>query len=222
MPPRSAGPAPAEGSAVEGKGPGVGQQADEEKEKKEERRNFLVVASLVAAFIVDNGSGLSMLVLLSWCFRCIPFVCRQGSAVWQHGRHGPGLQSHVVVSGSGICKTGFATLPRAVFLFVVVKPKMLDIMAFTDQKISYVLLMWKVGFTGYYAPRAVFPSLSSGRDARHHGRFGPEGQLPRGVQKTRFYLEIFLCFRMQGNAWTSCYMYASAYGCFWEEFLTFS
>ena len=40
-----------------------------------------------------------------------------------HGRYGPGLQSHVVVSGSGICKTGFATLPRAVFLFVVVRPR---------------------------------------------------------------------------------------------------
>ena len=70
--------------------------------------------------------------------------------------------SHVVVSGSGTCKTGFATLPRAVFLFVVVWPKMFDIMAGTDQKHSYMLLLCKVGFTGYSAPRAVLPSLSSG------------------------------------------------------------
>ena len=39
---------------------------------------------------------------------------------------------------------------------------MLDIMAGTEQKYSYVLLMCKVGFPGYFAPRAVFPSLSSG------------------------------------------------------------
>ena len=37
----------------------------------------------------------------------------------------------------------------------------LDIMAGTDQKYSYVL-MCKVGFPNYSAPRAVFPSLSSG------------------------------------------------------------
>ena len=44
------------------------------------------------------------------------------------------------------------------------------------------------------------------RDARHHGRYGPEGQLPRRVQNTVFYWEMFLCFRIQRNAWTSCYM----------------
>ena len=38
--------------------------------------------------------------------------------------------------------------------------------------------MYKVGFTGDSAPRAVFLSLlSSGPDARHHGRYEPEGQL---------------------------------------------
>ena len=62
------------------------------------------------------------------------------------------------------------------------------------------------GFTGYSAPRAVFLPCLQARDARHHGRYGPEGQLPRGVQKTRFYWEILLCFRIQRNAWTSCYM----------------
>ena len=38
--------------------------------------------------------------------------------------------------------------------------------------------MYKVGFTGDSAPRAVFLSLlSSGPDAWHHGRYEPEGQL---------------------------------------------
>ena len=50
----------------------------------------------------------------------------------------------------------------AVFPSVDDRPKMLDIMAGTEQKYSYVLLMCKVGFPGYFAPRAVFPSLSSG------------------------------------------------------------
>ena len=32
------------------------------------------------------------------------------------------------------------------------------------------------GFTGYSAPRAVFLPCLQARDARHHGRYGPEGQ----------------------------------------------
>ena len=50
----------------------------------------------------------------------------------------------------------------AVFLSVDDRPKMLDIMAGTEQKNSYVLLMCKVGFPGDSAPHTVFPSLSSG------------------------------------------------------------
>ena len=50
----------------------------------------------------------------------------------------------------------------AVFPSVDDRPKMLDIMAGTEQKNSYVLLMCKVGFPGLPAPRAAFPSLSSG------------------------------------------------------------
>ena len=33
------------------------------------------------------------------------------------------------------------------------------------------------GFTGDDASRADFSSLSSGRDAPHHGRYAPDGQL---------------------------------------------
>ena len=65
--------------------------------------------------------------------------------------------------------TLWARVPLSLFFFwcaafpsVDDRPKMLDIMAGTEQKYSYVLLMCKVGFLGYVAPRAVFPSLSSG------------------------------------------------------------
>ena len=50
----------------------------------------------------------------------------------------------------------------AVFPFVDDRPKMLDIMDGTEQKNSHVLLTCKVRFPGFSAPRAVFPSLSSG------------------------------------------------------------
>ena len=43
-------------------------------------------------------------------------------------------------------------------------------------------------FAAYDAPRAVFPSSVPrvARDARHHGRFGPEGQLCSGMCKAWF------------------------------------
>ena len=60
------------------------------------------------------------------------------------------------------------------------------------------------------------------RDARHHGRYGPEGQLPRGVHNTVFFWEMFLCFCVQRNAWTSCYMLCVSIRMLLEEFPTFS
>ena len=70
----------------------------------------------------------------------------------------------IVSSGSGLCKAGYVGYcgPRSMFPSVDDRPKMLDIMAGTDQKNSHALRMCKVGFTGDSAPRAVFLSLSSG------------------------------------------------------------
>ena len=48
---------------------------------------------------------------------------------------------------------------------------MSDIMAVMDQDDSYCG-MYKTGFTGCAAPRAVSVSLVV-RDARHHGQYGP-------------------------------------------------
>ena len=71
-------------------------------------------------------------------------------------------------SSSGVwirrCEQGFRSRSSfsgcAVSPSVNDRPKMLGVMAGTEQKNSYVLLMCKVGFPGYSAPRAVFPSLS--------------------------------------------------------------
>ena len=42
--------------------------------------------------------------------------------------------------------------------------------------------MYKAGFVGHYAPRAVFfPGLQA-PSARHYGRYGPEGQLPEAYR----------------------------------------
>ena len=51
------------------------------------------------------------------------------------------------------------------------------IMAGMDQRDSYLVSgsgMYMLGFSGVSAPRAVFPSLSSGPDARLRGRHGPQ------------------------------------------------
>ena len=57
--------------------------------------------------------------------------------------------------------------PRAVFPSVDDRPQMLDIMAGMEQKNSYVLLFLLLAL-------CFLPCLEA-RDARHHGRFGPEG-----------------------------------------------
>ena len=61
---------------------------------------------------------------------------------------------------------------------------MLDIMAVLDQKNSLALFpgsdMYQAGIAVDTAPCAVFLGLQA-HDARHHGRFGPEGQLRHGA-----------------------------------------
>ena len=68
---------------------------------------------------------------------------------------------------------------RAVFSSLVRRPMMLGIMAFMDQKDSGSVIYY-AGVAGDNAPRAVFLGLQA-HDARHHGRFGPEGQSRYGA-----------------------------------------
>ena len=78
---------------------------------------------------------------------------------------------------SGMSQAGFAVIsPRALFLSIVAWPLMLVILADVDQKDSYAFgsSMFKAGIASYNAPRAV---LSLFADARHHGLYGPKGQL---------------------------------------------
>ena len=62
------------------------------------------------------------------------------------------------------------------------------IMAGMDQIDSYALFdsgsgMYKVGFTGDSAPRAVVLPCRQAQDAPHHGPYAPEGQLPEAFRK---------------------------------------
>ena len=51
---------------------------------------------------------------------------------------------------------------------------------------------------GHDAVHTVFTLSSTGSNARHHGWYGSEGQLPRGVQKNGFYWEMAsLCLGVQ-------------------------
>ena len=123
----------------------------------------LLQTPLVAAVIVDNGSGMSSpwLVLLFWHFsRCIPFVVVGRSQLLgimdDTDQNGSSLRALVFDSSSGIFRCGVAGFPR---VYVVVKPKMLCIMACMAQKDSYAAGVAGIlaGFARYPAPRAVFP-----------------------------------------------------------------
>ena len=84
-----------------------------------------------------------------WRDRCAGFVgcdmfllCRRLARDARHrGRYGPAGCCFRRGYGSGICMADFAHFaPCAVFSVLVVRPKMLDIMAGVDQKDSYVVL----------------------------------------------------------------------------------
>ena len=79
-----------------------------------------------------------------------------------------GFDAPRVIFPSGVARPGcsaswpFWTRRTVLFVFVV----------------NHCSCMYKVGFTGDSAPHAVFLSLLlSGPDARHPGRYGPEGHL---------------------------------------------
>ena len=114
--------------------------------KRGRRRNFLEVAAL----IVDNGSGMSMagFAVFGASHAVFPsFVGRTQPGIMDGMDQNDSTHHALVVdSGSGICKAGFASFPRAVFLYVVVRPKMLWTRG--------TVMQW-AGFAGV-ALRAVF------------------------------------------------------------------
>ena len=148
--------------------------------KREGRRRLPEPLPLVAALIVDNGSGMFMAgcagsVLLQCPLRLSAGLCCQ---VWTRMTVFSAL---VLDSSCGICRAGIAGVAlRAVFLFLVVRPKMLRIMAGMAQKDICALFlgsgMCKAWFAGIF-PLALCSSCGSCLDALHHGRYGPEGQL---------------------------------------------
>ena len=79
------------------------------------------------------------------------------SALWPNGPEGQYSSYNL---GSGMCKFGFTgdSAPRAVFLHVVVRLRMLCMMAGTAQKDSYAAgFVFGAGLARDSAPRAVFP-----------------------------------------------------------------
>ena len=110
-------------------------------------------------------------------------------------------------SCSGVYKAGIDgyNALRAVFSSLVRRHMMLGIMAFMDQKDSGSVIYY-AGFAGDNAPRAVFLGLQA-HDARHHGRYGPEGQIWRREQGlrsrspwcgARFHCRVWIWCRWQG------------------------
>ena len=83
------------------------------------------------------------------------------------GRGRRGARRKLLKSSSGVADTTlWARVPLSLFFFwcavfpsVDDKPRMLDIMAGTEQKNSYVLLMCKVGFPGYSAPCGIMAGM---------------------------------------------------------------
>ena len=101
--------------------------AQEDEEEKEEA----TTSSWGTDTAVWAWAPLSIFVV--WCLLGITAgVCQKDSCAL------------LVYSGSGLCKVGFTGdyAPRSMFPSVDDRPKMLDIMAGTDQKNSYVGVAW--------------------------------------------------------------------------------
>ena len=74
--------------------------------------------------------------------------------------------------GSGMCKARIAGFtPRSVFPLVVGRPPGRSVWPVRTRR----TIMQLAGFTGDDTSCAAFSSFSSGPDARHHGRYEPEG-----------------------------------------------
>ena len=157
------------------------------------RRSFPELLPLVAPLLVDNGGGFSNAGFAGSVLTQCPLRLSAGPSCWTSWLVWTRFTvfALVVDSGCGFCRACFASIsPRAVFLFVVVWPEMPCIMAGMDQIDSYAVS----SLHGHPHPcrgaealpmvqtvlRTIalfFLLLSSGPDARHLGRYGPEGQV---------------------------------------------
>ena len=88
-------------------------------------------------------------------------------------------------AGAARRRAGFTgdDIPRVMFPSCVARPKMLCIMAGLVQMDSYSGMARLVLLVTLHLPLCFLPCLQA-RDARHHGRYGPEGMLRFAVQKT--------------------------------------
>ena len=94
--------------------------------------------SYAAALFVDNGTGMYMAGFPGYAAPRAVFLCfRLAQDAPLHGRFSE-LAAALVVDSGGIFMVGFTgdDAPRAVLFFLVVRPKMLGIMAGLDQKDS--------------------------------------------------------------------------------------
>ena len=127
--------------------PSSSSKIQEEEEEEDEASSLWYSQSSTAGIAL-----LVLLVVIPSC--CVPLDRRLAPGARHPRRYGPEGQYCRRDSGSGICMAGFAGVaPRAVFFYVVVRPKMLRNMASTHQKDSYA-----VGWVSacHDAPRAVF------------------------------------------------------------------
>ena len=108
-------------------------------------------------------------------------------------QNGSSLRALVFDSGSGIFRCGFAGFLRAVFLYVVVKPKMLPILAGMAQKDSYAAGVTGIlaGFARCAAPRCV-PFVSRLGRPTDFGHFGRKGS-GRARRRQQWYVHGWFC-----------------------------
>ena len=104
------------------------------------RTNFLELAAL----IVDNGSCITNSGFACSVLTLYPLRLWSGPSCWTSWTVWTRFTvfALVVDPGNGLCWAGFAGIvPRAVFLFVVVRPKMLRIMAVMTQRDSFSMAL---------------------------------------------------------------------------------
>ena len=160
------------------------------KKEEEEKEARPVVFSTILLWCADTTlwARVPLSLFFVWCAVFPSFVARPEMLGIMASFYQKDCSTLAVVYGSGMCYAGLAgyDTPRVMFPSGVARPRMLCTMAVMDQKDSTLRALvvnhgggmcW-TGSPGDFAPRAVFLSLLlSGPGARHHCRYGADGQL---------------------------------------------
>ena len=177
--------------------------------------------SFSIALVVDSDGGIYRADFAGCSARCVPSCCRLQSQMLGI-MVGMDSKDCIALFGSGMCNGGFTgdPAPRAVFFPSCRQAQMFGTIARMDQRTVTLRDsaggMCKARFAGISHLSLCSSRCSQAQDARHHGRYEPEGQLCVMVlvvqtAKTGFstvavhrWLSIFLSWCRGRFPWSCC------------------